>query len=162
MRSQFASVRMDTQLEKQGNMSGEHFSNDQYEKGLGDSLITDLEAEQKHCLKSIAGKHDMCGILPTGFDKNLIFQLPRVEVEQNHCLSSGTPLASIMKDQVEEMKQLEIKVLKAFAIFWERRGSRKIIERLTRYDVEIYMEVQDIIGSDTPSKTPNPCFLTAF
>ena len=117
MRSQFASVRMETQFAKQGNMSGQHFSNDQYEKALGDSLITDVEAEQKHRLKSIAGKHDICGIIrPTGFDRSLIFQLPRVEVEQNHSFSSGTPLASIMKDQVEEMSRLGLKVLMSFAI----------------------------------------------
>ena len=96
MRSQFASGRMETQFAKQGTMFGQHFSSDQYEKALGDSLITDLEAEQKHRLKSIARKHDICCIiLPTGFDRSLIFQLPRVEVEQNHRFSSGTPLASI-------------------------------------------------------------------
>ena len=61
-----------------------------------------------------------------------------------------------MKDQVE-----------AFAIWGgggggRRRGSRERIEPLTGYDMEIYMKVQDIIGSDRPSQTPNPCFFDSL
>ena len=99
-------------LHQQGNMSGESFSNDKFQKALGDSLrdfphITGLKAEQERCIKSIAGKHDVFGILPIGFGKSLIFQiLPRVLKEpwkmKRTTVLVVTPLVSIMKEQVEE------------------------------------------------------------
>ena len=95
----------------------------------------------------------MCGIiLPTGFDRSLIFQLPRVEVEQNHRFISGT------LSVYHEGSSRGIRYLGGGG----RRGSRERIEPFTGYDMEIYMKVQDIIESDRPSQTPNPCFLTAF
>ena len=53
--------------DQQGNMCGESF-----QKALGNSLRdfphkTGLKAEQERCIKSIAGKQDVFGILPTGF-----------------------------------------------------------------------------------------------
>lgn len=101
----------------------ENVENDLFEKALSDSLrdfvhITQLKVEQKHCLRSLVEKKDVFGILPTGFGKSIIFQiLPRVmkvlwNLERTTVLVV-TPLVSIMKDQVEEMRQLG---LKAYAI----------------------------------------------
>ena len=53
-------------------MSGKSFSNDKFQKALGNSLrdfphITGLKAEQERCIKSIAGKYNVFRILPNGF-----------------------------------------------------------------------------------------------
>ena len=124
-------------------MSGESFSNDKFQKALGDSLrdfphITGLKAEQERCIKSIAGKHDVFAILPTGFGKSLIFQiLPRVLKErwkmERTTVLVVTPLVSIMKEQVEEMKWLG---LKASAIGLGGEEAEKEL-RMTSYDVDI-------------------------
>ena len=172
-------------------MSGESFSNDKFQKALGDSLrdfphMTGLKAEQERCIKSTAGKHDVFGILPTGsqiasvrplflratrgerqciftqslhsripralpskrkikvcwqstgFGKSLIFSnsLSRpqraVEDEKNDRLLV-TPLVSIMKEQVEEMKRLGLKV---FAIGLGEQEAEKE-RRATSCEVDI-------------------------
>ena len=80
--------------------------------------ISTLKAEQEICIKSIVQRKDVFGILPTGFGKSLIFQLlPRVlrdlwKVEQATVIVV-TPLISIMRDQVKELKE---KGMKAFAL----------------------------------------------
>ena len=56
-------------------------------------------------------KHDVFGILPTGFGKSLVFQLlPRLLKDlwklDHACVLVVTPLVSIMKDQVEELIRL--------------------------------------------------------
>ena len=103
--------------------SSERFSNELFEEALSDSLrefkhITGLKEEQKSCLRSVAERKDVFGILPTGFRKSLIFQLlPRVmkvlwKLERATVLVV-TPLFSIMQDQVQELNRLG---LRAFAI----------------------------------------------
>ena len=74
--------------------------------------------EEKLCLRSVAKKSDVFGILPTGFRKSLIFQLlPRVVKEtwktERWTVIVVSPLKSIMKDQFEELSRLG---LKAFAL----------------------------------------------
>lgn len=104
-------------------MASLRITNDLFERALDDSLkdfvhIRQIKEEQKRCLRSLAEKKDVFGILPTGFGKSLIFQiLPRVlkvlwSLDKTSVLVV-TPLVSIMKDQVEEMRRLG---LKAFAI----------------------------------------------
>ena len=103
--------------------SSERFSNELFEEALSDSLrefkhITGLKEEQKSCLRSVAERKDVFGILLTGFRKSLIFQLlPRVmkvlwKLERATVLVV-TPLVSIMQDQVQELNRLG---LRAFAI----------------------------------------------
>ena len=113
-------------------MSSNRFSDDLFEKVLSDSLrdfshIASLKEEQKRCLRSVAEKHDVFGILSTGFGKSLIFQiLPRVIKElwklQRTTVLVVTPLVSIMKDQVAEMRRLG---LKAFAIGLEEEDAER-------------------------------------
>ena len=102
------------------------------------SHISELKEEQKRCLRSLAERKDVFGILPTGFGKSLIFQLlPRVikvmwKLEQTTVLVVS-PLVSIMKDQVEEMTRLG---LKAFAIgLGDKETEREL--HASAFDVDI-------------------------
>ena len=73
-----------------------------------------LRKEQKACLLNLARRKDVFAILPTGFGKSLIFQLfPRVssallssEVKPLSTIIVVSPLVSVMRDQVEQLKQL--------------------------------------------------------
>ena len=73
-----------------------------------------LRKEQKACLLNLARGKDVFAILPTGFGKSLIFQLfPRVssalcssEVKPLSTIIVVSPLVSVMRDQVEQLKQL--------------------------------------------------------
>ena len=99
------------------------FTDDEFEAALSNSMqhfrhISGLKREQKLCLKAVAQKRDVFGILPTGFGKCLIFQLlPRLQKDlwklHHACVLVVTPLVSIMKDQVEELIRLG---LRAFTI----------------------------------------------
>ena len=76
--------------------------------------ISGLKCEQKLCLETVAQKHDAFGILPTGFEKSLIFQLlphlPKDLWKLDHAsVLVVTPLVSIMKDQVEEFIRLGLR-----------------------------------------------------
>ena len=65
---------------------------------------------------NLARGKDVFAILPTGFGKRLIFQLfPRVssalcssEVKPLSTIIVVSPLVSVMRDQVEQLKQLGI------------------------------------------------------
>ena len=74
-----------------------------------------LRKEQKARLLNLARGKDVFAILPTGFGKSLIFQLfPRVssalcsssEVKPLSTIIVVSPLVSVMRDQVEQLKQL--------------------------------------------------------
>ena len=73
-----------------------------------------LRKEQKACLLNLALGKDVFAILPTGFGKSLIFQLfPRVssalcssEVKPLSTIIVVSPLVSVMRDQVDQLKQL--------------------------------------------------------
>ena len=60
------------------------FTGVEFKAALSNSLqhflrISGLKHEQKLCLETVAQKRDVFGILPTGFEKSLIFQLlPRL------------------------------------------------------------------------------------
>ena len=77
-----------------------------------------LRKEQKACLLNLARGKDVFAILPTGFGKSLIFQLfPRVssalcssEVKPLSTIIVVSPLVSVMRDQVEQLKQLGFSV----------------------------------------------------
>ena len=103
------------------NMASSRLTDELFERALSDSLkdfphIPCLKEEQKRCLRSVADKKDVFGILPTGFGKSLIFQLlPRLSRElwklERTTVLVVTPLVAIMKDQVEEMNRLGLKAL---------------------------------------------------
>ncbi|XP_031575438.1 uncharacterized protein LOC116309047 [Actinia tenebrosa] len=72
--------------------------------------ISALKPEQEDCILAVLDKKDVFGILPTGFGKSLIFQLlPRIMKEawqiERATVIVVTPLVSIMKDQVTELKE---------------------------------------------------------
>ena len=111
------------------------FRNVEFEAALSNSLrhflhISGLKHEQKLCLETVAKKRDVFGILPTGFGKSLIFQLlPRLLKDlwklEHACVIVVTPLASIMKDQVEELTRLG---LRAFAIgLGDEKGEKELV-----------------------------------
>ena len=99
------------------------FTDVQFEAALSNSMrrflhISSLENEQKLCLDTVAKKRDFFGILPTGFRKNLMFQLlPRLLIDlwklEHGCVLVVPPLVSIIKDHVKELTCLG---LRAFAI----------------------------------------------
>ena len=73
--------------------------------------IRDLRKEQKTCLLNLARGKDVFAIMPTGFGKSLIFQLfPRLAKAalslENSTIIVVSPLISIMRDQVEQLKKL--------------------------------------------------------
>ncbi|XP_068762083.1 ATP-dependent DNA helicase RecQ-like [Montipora capricornis] len=74
--------------------------------------VQTLRFEQKLCLLNLIRGKDVFTMLPTGFGKSIIFQLfPRVIKALQSCERIFTiivvsPLVSIMRDQVEELKKL--------------------------------------------------------
>jgi len=111
------------------------FTDVEFEVALSNSLqhfhhISGLKHEQKLCLETVAQKHNVFGILPTGFGKSLIFQLLLCLLKdlwklQSACVLVVTPLVSIMKDQVEELTRLG---LKAFAIgLGDEKGEKELV-----------------------------------
>ena len=73
--------------------------------------IRALRKEQQICLVNLARGKDVFAILPTGFGKSLIFQLfPRLAKaaikSQMSLIVVVSPLVSVMRDQVKQLKQL--------------------------------------------------------
>ena len=113
------------------------FTDVEFEAALSNSLrhflhISGLKHEQNLCLETVAKKRDVFGILPTGFGESLmlIFQLlPRLMKDlwklEHSCVVVVTPLVSIMKDQVEELRCLG---LRAFAIgLGDEKGEKELV-----------------------------------
>ena len=70
-----------------------------------------LRKKQQVCLVNLAHGKDLFAILPTGFGESLIFQLfPRLAkaaMKSEMCsIVVVSPLVSVMRDQVEQLKQL--------------------------------------------------------
>ena len=74
-----------------------------------------LRKEQKACFPNLARGKDVFAILPTGFGKSLIFNcfleyvssaLCSSEVKPLSTIIVVSPLVSVMRDQVEQLKQL--------------------------------------------------------
>ena len=78
------------------------------------SQVKVLRKEQKACPLNLARGKDIFAILPTGYGKSLIFQLfPRVssafcssEVKPLSTIIVVSPLVSVMRDEVKQLKQL--------------------------------------------------------
>ena len=62
---------------------------------------------------SVVNGHDTLGLLPTGGGKSLTFQVPAL-AKEGICLVI-TPLISLMKDQVNRLKEKEIKALAIYS-----------------------------------------------
>ena len=127
------------------NMASSRLTDELFERALSDSLkdfphIPCVKEEQKRCLRSVADKKDVFGILPTGFGKSLIFQLlPRLSRElwklKRTTVLVVTPLVAIMKDQVEEMNRLG---LKAFGIgLGDERSEGDLLSSTSDVDIDI-------------------------
>ena len=70
--------------------------------------FSDFRPLQKEIIESLLAGNDTLGLLPTGGGKSLTFQIPAL------CFDSGitivvTPLISLMKDQVDNLKKLRVK-----------------------------------------------------
>lgn len=69
---------------------------------------------QEDIIKSVADdKKDVLGLLPTGGGKSIIFQVPTL-AEDGMCLVV-TPLIALMKDQVENLNQRDIKAAAVYS-----------------------------------------------
>jgi len=68
---------------------------------------------QEDIIKSVANGHDTLGLMPTGGGKSITFQVPGL-AKEGLCLVI-TPLIALMKDQVEKLRQLEIKAIAIYS-----------------------------------------------
>ena len=80
-----------------------------------------LSCALDECLLNLARGKDVVAIMPTGFGKSLIFQLfPRLAKAaltlENSTIIVVSPLISIMRDQVEQLKKLGFSA----AAIWHR------------------------------------------
>lgn len=64
---------------------------------------------QKEIIESVLAGHDTLGILPTGGGKSITFQVPGMMMEG--VVIVVTPLISLMKDQVDNLRQRRIKAV---------------------------------------------------
>ena len=83
--------------------------------------VCDLHESALSCAVDLARGKDVFGIMPTGFGKSLIFQLfPRLAKAaltlENSTIIFVSPLTSIMRDQVEQLKKLGLSA----AAIWHR------------------------------------------
>ena len=83
--------------------------------------VCDLHKSALSCAVDLACSKDVFGIMPTGFGKSLIFQLfPRLAkaalILENSTIIVVSPLMSIMRDQMEQLKKLGFSA----AAIWHR------------------------------------------
>ncbi len=64
---------------------------------------------QEEIIKSVSSQNDTLGLMPTGGGKSITFQVPVLAMD-GLCLVI-TPLIALMKDQVDKLKQMEIRAM---------------------------------------------------
>lgn len=65
---------------------------------------------QEDIINSILEGHDTLGLMPTGGGKSITFQVPGLTFEKGVTIVV-TPLISLMKDQVDNLKRRKIKAV---------------------------------------------------
>ena len=90
-----------------------------------------LKDEQRKAVKQLYGKKDLVAVLPTGFGKNLIFQLLVLLQNRNRNGHSETasvlvicPLTSIVNDQIMEVESMGLSACN----LWEKLGDLTDVE----------------------------------
>ncbi|MDH3844721.1 MAG: DEAD/DEAH box helicase, partial [Myxococcales bacterium] len=69
-----------------------------------------LHPEQAQAIESVLGCRDTLVVLPTGFGKSLIYQVPAVLFDRPTIVIS--PLISLMRDQERKLRQRHVPVVR--------------------------------------------------
>ena len=105
----------------------------------------DFRGIQREIIESIGSGHDTLGLMPTGGGKSITFQVPAMALPGT-CIVV-TPLISLMKDQVDHLRQLNIP---AYAIHSGLSHNEivKILDNCIYGDIKFLYVSPERIGSD--------------
>jgi ATP-dependent DNA helicase RecQ len=107
-----------------------------------------LREGQEEVIRSIVEGKDTLAIMPTGAGKSLCYQLPGTELPGTTVVVS--PLLSLMKDQVDKLKELGIDAVQVNSTLTSREESQ-VLEEIRREQREFVFV--------TPERLAQPAFL---